>query len=267
MHAIYDQIGSGYNKSRQADSYLTHRLIDLLSLNFNGTYLDIGCGTGNYTHALADLGFRMIGMDPSIQMLTQAKQRPSIIEWSLGRAENTGIRANEMDGVIATLTLHHWDSLTQGFMEMKRILKPGGRMVIFTSTPEQMRGYWLNHYFPKMMEDSCKQMPTLQHVEESLESAALSVIQTEQYFVKPDLEDLFLYSCKHRPHLYLDPQVRNGVSSFSSLSNAEEVAQGLKELAKDIDSGKIHERIKSFENELGDYLFIIAEKETDGISI
>jgi hypothetical protein len=38
------------------------------------------------------------------------------------------------------------------------------------------------------------------------------------------------------------------------------VENGLSELRKDIDSGKIEEIIKSYENDLGDYLYVIGKK-------
>ena len=33
------------------------------------------------------------------------------------------------------------------------------RLVIFTATANQMKGYWLNHYFPEMMAESMRRMP------------------------------------------------------------------------------------------------------------
>lgn len=260
MKVKYDHIGINYNRSRKPDDYLTERLVQLLRPVAVEKYLDIGCGTGNYTIALSNLGFQFIGMDPSIKMLNQAKQHTSKVEWCLGKAENTGISANSIGGIIATLTLHHWDDVGKSFSELARVLKPNGRIVIFTATPDQMQGYWLNHYFPHMMEVSCKQMPTLEEIKEALNAAELSIEQMEKYQVKRDLEDLFLYSGKHQPERYLNPGVRNGISSFTALANREEVSQGLGVLEQDIASGKIEEVMESYENELGDYLFVVAEK-------
>jgi ubiquinone/menaquinone biosynthesis C-methylase UbiE len=69
------------------------------------------------------------------------------------------------DGGIATLTIHHWTNLETAFAELFRVFKPGGRLVIFTSTPEQMTCYWLNHYFPRMMVESMNKMPGLIEIE------------------------------------------------------------------------------------------------------
>src|SRR5690606_24660548 len=117
------------------------------------------------------------------------------------------------------------------------------RIVIFTSTPKQMEGYWLNHYFPGMLRDSIDQMPSLESVESAMIKSNLEITKIEKYFIDPNLEDKFLYCGKHNPETYFDEQVRNGISSFSSLANHSEVRQGLVRLRSDIDSGKINEII------------------------
>ena len=71
----YDEIGTGYNSTRQADPYLTGRLFSLLQPQSDKLYLDIGCGTGNYTCVLADKGLNFIGVEPSEKMLSEAKSK------------------------------------------------------------------------------------------------------------------------------------------------------------------------------------------------
>ena len=261
MHEKYDSIGIDYNSTRKADPYLFSRLSGLLDPVAEGIYLDIGCGTGNYTIEFAKEGYQCIGIDPSIKMLEKAKSQSKSVSWKLGRAENIDLSTNSVDGIIASLTLHHWQDLRKGFHELNRILKPSGTIVIFTATPDQMKGYWLNHYFPKMLSDSIIQMPGYSFIESNLEINHLTVIETEKYFIKPDLQDLFLYSGKHKPALYLNPKVRHGISSFSSLANAKEVEEGLRALQNDIASEKVYEIIKQYKNTKGDYLFIKIKKE------
>jgi hypothetical protein len=140
------------------------------------------------------------------------------------------------------------------------VLKQGGKLVIFTAAPEQMKGYWLNHYFPKMLQDSILQMPSMDTIKEAAADAGFKIMRTEKYFIQDDLKDLFLYAGKNRPGFYLDEQVRKGISSFSALANADEVKQGLLALKNDIETGKFDEINAKFENEMGDYLFITAQK-------
>ncbi|MFK7810363.1 MAG: class I SAM-dependent methyltransferase [Saprospiraceae bacterium] len=260
MSTKYNQIGKDYNLTRKADPKLAESLIRHLAPVKDRLYLDIGCGTGNYTNEFQKKGYQFIGIDPSDQMLKKAKTKNSEIDWRMGSAENTDLPKNCVDGIIGSLTIHHWTDLEKGFSELYSVLKEQGRIVIFTSTKKQMEGYWLNHYFPKMLNDSIIQMPGLTQIKESMSKAGFETIQTEKYSIHPALEDKFLYCGKQNPELYFDEQIRKGISSFSSLANKAEVEKGLTELRSDIDKGKIEEVIKSYENKMGDYLYIIGEK-------
>lgn len=259
MQVKYDAIGINYSTTRKADGYLTERLLKLLSPHPTGLYLDIGCGTGNYTVQLQKKGYRFVAIDPSVEMLKKAKLKSQEVDWRIGFAENTGLETASIDGIIATLTIHHWTDLSKAFHEMSRVLKKDRKIVIFTSTPEQMHGYWLNHYFPHMLRNSITQMPSLKKIQTSMAAGGLQVIGTEPYFICPDLEDLFLYSGKHNPKLYFNPEVRHGISSFSSLANKTEIEEGLRKLKNDIDNGKINQVVKEYENTLGDYMFVVAQ--------
>lgn len=260
MEIKYDKIGVGYDLTRKADKDLTERFFQYLNPTKSGLYLDIGCGTGNYTNELHNKGLDFIGIDPSTEMLDKARKKNDRINWRIGIAEKTGLASESVNGVITSLTIHHWADLEQGFKEMYRILKNEGNIVIFTTTPEQTKGYWLNHYFPKMIKDSVEQLPSYNRVKHLLLSAGFQLIRTDTYSVKPDLQDLFLYSGKHNPELYFKKEIRAGISSFSSLANKDEVNKGLVELRKDIDTSKVEQIIRSHENNLGDYLFIIGKK-------
>ena len=260
MEAKYNKIGKDYNLTRKADPHLSQNLLKHLSPTKEGIYLDIGCGTGSYTITFQKRGFRFIGIDPSETMLEKARNKNSEIDWRIGTAEKTGLSANSVDGIIGSLTIHHWADLEKGFKELNSVLKQNGRIVIFTSTSNQMKGYWLNHYFPKMLEDSMLQMPTLDNIKAAMQLAGFEISDTEPYFIHPELEDKFLYCGKQNPALYFDEQIRKGISSFTSLSNKVEVEKGLAEMRLDIGSGKIQEIIRSYENQLGDYLYIIGRK-------
>jgi SAM-dependent methyltransferase len=257
---IYNRIGNDYNGTRCADAFITSRLIALLAPNPDGLYLDIGCGTGNYTIALAEKGFDFYGVEPSAKMLNEAQSNNNNIKWLLGTAEQIPLPDNFFGGAIGTLTLHHWKDLNAAFKELNRVLRKQATIVFLTATPEQMKGYWLNHYFPEMLHKSIIQMPSIEVLKENMIKNGFEISNTEKYFIPDDLQDCFLYVGKNKPELYLDERIRKGISSFSALANVEEVELGLSELESDIKTGKFEEIKRKYHNNLGDYLFISAKK-------
>ncbi len=256
----YNRIGQSYNSTRKADPYLLERLIAMLDPQPEEAFLDLGCGTGNYSIALQMRGLKLMGMDPSETMLKVARERNPKGDWQIGEAENTGLEDQSMDGIIATLTLHHWTNLEKAYLEICRVLKARGRMVIFTSTPEQMQGYWLNHYFPQMLADSTAQMPSLKRIKAAAQGAGMFIEREEIYEVKKDLQDQFLQCGKEQPELYFRDEIRKGISSFADLSRQEDVDQGLWLLKQDVESGKFWEIKKQYDSDLGDYLFLSLKK-------
>jgi hypothetical protein len=132
--------------------------------------------------------------------------------------------------------------------------------VIFTSTPEQMNTYWLNYYFPEMMARSTAQMPSVGKIESALNIANLKLVEVKPFLVSTELKDLFLYGGKQRPEMYLSESVRAGISSFRNFSSDAELREGLSQLAADIESGNIGSIMDIYENNMGDYCFLIAKK-------
>jgi ubiquinone/menaquinone biosynthesis C-methylase UbiE len=257
---LYNLIGQDYNTTRKADPHICKRLITLLSPEKSGSYIDIGCGTGNYTIALSEAGFEFTGLDPSEIMLATARQKASSKYWLSGSVEKVPVPNSQFDGAIATLTIHHWTDLKKAFQEIYRVLKINSRLILFTSLPEQMSGYWLNHYFPQMMQTSIKKMPDLDRITAAGRYAGFHLPYTELYDIRLDLEDHFLYSGKMNPALYLNAHFRKGISSFAGLEDQDEIKTGLKNLASDIDSGYIKKIQEKFQNSGGDYIFIVLEK-------
>jgi hypothetical protein len=105
-------------------------------------------------------------------------------------------------------------------------------------------------------------MPSFETVEQAIALAGLKITATNTYSIKGDLQDQFLYCSKQNPELYFDESLRPGVSSFSAVANKDEVENGLAALRASIDTREIDEIIKSYQNNLGDCLYIIAEKLT-----
>jgi SAM-dependent methyltransferase len=257
---LYDRIGNNYDESRHADPFICGRLYSLLEPRSNLQYLDIACGTGNYTVALEIMGLQICGIDTSKRMLNIARQKYYSIPWSSGTADKLPFADNSFSGAICILAIHHFSNLQHVFDEINRVIV-NGRFVIFTATSEQMQGYWLNDYFPEAMKKSIAQMPGKNEIKESLKKAGFNRIEFETYEIKEDLEDFFLYSGKNDPEMYLNPEVRRNISTFASLADYGEVEQGCSSLDADIRSGRIYDTIDSYRAKGdGDYVFVIAKQ-------
>ncbi len=94
---------------------------------------DIGGGFGRLSRWLADRCDRVYLVEPSAKMRQLARskvgKRPKIVVRS-GQAENTNLPASSIDLVIMIRVLHHLPQPKTTFMEMQRILKPKGLLVI-----------------------------------------------------------------------------------------------------------------------------------------
>ena len=123
---VYDRIGAGYDRTRRADSYITERIAGHLSLQENGMYLDVACGTGNYTVALADLGGNWLGIDVSDRMLQRARTKSHNVRLALAQGENLPFANDTFSGAVCTLALHHFDRLEPVFSEIHRRLIGAG---------------------------------------------------------------------------------------------------------------------------------------------
>lgn len=245
--APYDEV-SDYDATRRADPELVETLATHLALFENGHYLDIGCGTGNYTHALADRAGHWTGIDPSARMINKARQKrahekPITIKCQQAAAEQLPFAEAQFDGIVSVLALHHMRDLVAAFGEMRRVLKPQGRLVVFGVLPHQVRANWLTHYFPRMMEQDAKGLPDETQIAAAVRYAGFQMMTPQPFFVTRQTQDRFFFSGKYRPEIYLAASARENMSPFRNAANADEVEDGLAALARDIASGAIDEII------------------------
>lgn len=125
-------------RSVSADIELSLQLLHPAS---DSAVLDVACGTGNYSRALArglnsERGF-VVGLDASDSMLEQASQlRAQEDLWNLFFVRASALQMpfgdDSFDALNCTGALHLFEEPMQGLREFQRVLKTGGRAVIGT---------------------------------------------------------------------------------------------------------------------------------------
>lgn len=255
---LYDRIGATYDATRHAEPAIVDLLMDMLNLRDGARVLDIGCGTGNYTTALHGRGLGMVGLDRSNLMLRKARAKSSQLPLVGADAAALPFPGHSFAGAICTLAIHHFTDLEAAFAECARILDHGP-LVILTALPEQIMRYWLRAYFPRMMERAAEQMPDWGTVEISLRRAGFRTWTQRLYWMPEQPVDLFLYSGKHQPQLYLDERVRANISAFAHLAEQDEIGVGLDRLKHDLALNRFEQATSEYEDVGGDYFLIAAQ--------
>ncbi|MFI5155567.1 MAG: class I SAM-dependent methyltransferase [Chitinophagales bacterium] len=104
------------------------------------TIADIGCGTGRHWHALLDQNpKRLIGFDISTGMLAQLNKKfPGAETYVLRNAELSALENESCDLIVSTLAIAHMPDLKPVLQEWKRVLKPGGEIIITDFHPEAL---------------------------------------------------------------------------------------------------------------------------------
>ena len=100
--------------------------------------LDLGAGTADLSIAVirnAPPGVRMIGMDITPEMLDRGRAKiarlrlQNQIDLRVGDAEHIDLPDNSVDGCCSAFTVRNLTDLRQGFREMLRVVRPGGKVV------------------------------------------------------------------------------------------------------------------------------------------
>ena len=94
--------------------------------------LDVGCGTGANLVLLSEFG-DVQGVDISPDALAFCRER-GLDNVRLGAAESLPYEDNEFDLVTAFDVVEHMDDDVAGLREMRRVLRPGGRLLLFVPT-------------------------------------------------------------------------------------------------------------------------------------
>jgi ubiquinone/menaquinone biosynthesis C-methylase UbiE len=118
--------------------------IDQLSLEPGDRFLDLGCGLGAALEHAAATGVETFGIDPSPAMVERASARVSRAEVAEGSAESIPFEDDRFTAALAVSTYHHWADPDAGLAEVRRVLAPGGRLLIVERKLKRSAGHGLD---------------------------------------------------------------------------------------------------------------------------
>ena len=131
-----------------------------LALSTGELGLDLGAGTADLSIEVirsSGHGTHMIGMDITPEMLEVGRRKiarlglEDRIELRIGNAEHIDLADNSVDGCCSAFTVRNLTDIRQGFREMLRVVRPGGRVVCLeiSHPPGKFFGSLFYFYFYK----------------------------------------------------------------------------------------------------------------------
>jgi len=178
----------------------------------DGTVVDVGCGPGYLIAVIAKSlpNLRqIIGVDVAEEMLEVAANNLAAaglrerVKFQHGDVSALPFKANAVDFVVSTLSLHHWVAPQSALLEIHRVLKPGGQFLIFDLRRDSRRFfYWLLHFVTRFVV-----YPALRSINEPLGSVLASYTPDEvaalvskagfqRWHIKPGFGWMFIWGCK-----------------------------------------------------------------------
>jgi SAM-dependent methyltransferase len=104
-----------------------------------GRVLEVGCGPGRLSAALAARGLEVNGLDLDPAMIDRARSNARAADlpadlvptYTVGDVASLPFPDATFDVVVSTLSMHHWDDREAGLAEIGRVLRPGGRALVW----------------------------------------------------------------------------------------------------------------------------------------
>jgi len=170
IKAFYNKIAKVYDLlAEHSEETMRERGISVLDPQPGEHLLEIGCGTGHTMVSLAwDVGptGKVQGLDIAENMVALAQQRIEREHLTdraraiCGDAESLPFAPETMDGIIMIFTLELFDisDIPVVLSECKRVLRPGGRLVVVGISKEGRQGLlvkafeWTHRHFPNLMD-------------------------------------------------------------------------------------------------------------------
>jgi SAM-dependent methyltransferase len=174
------EIPAGYDRGRDHGPEFLGLWMAALERYLHGLdvrrILDLGCGTGRFSEALAT-HFRaeVVGIDPSVKMLERAreKQHPDRVQYQFGSAEAISLPPRSADVIFISMSFHHFVDRASAARECRRVLRDQGVVCVRTGTREQIQSYPYVPFFPSTPPKLVEVLPDHAELREPFEAAPI----------------------------------------------------------------------------------------------
>jgi ubiquinone/menaquinone biosynthesis C-methylase UbiE len=128
--------------SSSADVKFLYYLVSISGVARGERVFDVACGPGACTLAFAERCRRAVGLDPSVELVTQAREeamRRSVgnASFMVGEVERMAFRDGAFDAAVCRFSFHHFTDPARVFAEMARVVGPRGWMVVVDVTASE----------------------------------------------------------------------------------------------------------------------------------
>jgi len=137
----YDDFAAAYAAENEKGLFNAHyarpAIVNLAGDVAGRSVLDAGCGSGPLAESMRDAGAEVAGFDVSAAMVDLARERlgDDVDLRVHDLAHPLPYRDAEFDDVICSLVLHYLEDWTGPLAELRRVLKPGGRLLVVVNHP------------------------------------------------------------------------------------------------------------------------------------
>ena len=169
------------------DSDVLDRIRCVARVAGSSRVLDLGCGPGIVTEALAIEAVEVIALDLSPEMIQRARQRceeagQKNVRFAVGKAENLPFHNASFDVIVTRLTIHHFPDPKVALSEMIRALKPSGKIVIADIVSSQIHEESDLHNALEILRDpSHVRMLSYTELKHLIEAAGLAIKMEDEW--------------------------------------------------------------------------------------
>jgi ubiquinone/menaquinone biosynthesis C-methylase UbiE len=170
------------------------RIVQMADPGADDTVLDVACGPGLLTCAFARVVHHAVGVDITPAMLdqarkTQAEQGLNNVSWQAGDVLSLPYPDQHFSIVASRFVFHHLLDPLAVLKEMKRVCKPGGRVVVADMAPTPDKADALNA-MERLRDPSHVRAIPLEELTRLFAEAGLPAPRVGHYRLEGELEDL-----------------------------------------------------------------------------